>query len=168
MFNAFQPVSRKFVGLLTAAALSSPMAHAATETADFDVQLVIEGACTITASLLDFGTNSGSIDANIDQDGALAVNCTNGTDYTIALDDGDGLLATTAARKMTHPDGSTVDYTLYQDATRTTLWGSGANAYSGTGTGSEQSIPVHGRVPAGQSNVTVGTYSDNIVATIEF
>ena len=154
--------------LLSSGLAFSGSALAETEQANFDVKLVIEGTCTITASELDFGTNSGSISSNLDQESALTVTCTNGTTYNIALDNGNGSGANAATRKMTNTaDNSTVDYSLYSDTSRSTVWSDSARV-SGTGNGQAQSIPVYGRVNAGQNNVTVGNYTDNIVATIEF
>lgn len=157
---------------LTAIALAlavTPFGAAnADETASFEVRLVIEGACTISATTLNFGTNSGSIVAAIDNESALTVNCTNGTAYAVAMNNGVGTGASAAARKMTNAgDSSTVDYSLYTDTGRSTVWSDTSTA-SGTGNGADQNIPVYGRVAAGQTAVSVGDYVDTVVATITF
>jgi len=68
-------------------------------------------------------------------------------------------------------DGSnTLEYNLYTDAGRTTVWGDGTASSvtaAGTGSGAQQSLTVYGRIPASQS-VPAGSYSDTVTATINF
>jgi spore coat protein U-like protein len=159
--------------LLAAAVAVAGMssAHAATDTADFGVQLVVQNSCTITAgntaSDLDFGTVTGNIATNRDSTTTLTVNCNNGASYDIGL--GDGNHVSGGQRRMN--DGATgyVNYDLYRDSGRTAVWGAlnSGNEFSGTGNNADQPITVYGRVPAGQS-VGAGTYNDVVTATIEF
>ena len=60
-------------------------------------------------------------------------------------------------------------YSLFKDAARALNWGNtvGADTMSGTGTGSLQTIPVYGRLPASQPAVP-GGYVDTIIATVTF
>jgi spore coat protein U-like protein len=67
--------------------------------------------------------------------------------------------------------GEPLNYNLYLDAARTQVWGNGT---SGTSTHSNSNfalfpvvVPIYARIFAGQ-NVTVGSYSDTVVATIVF
>nr|WP_255478000.1 spore coat protein U domain-containing protein [Serratia sp. OS31] len=48
--------------------------------------------------------------------------------------------------------------TIYQDAARTSTWGSGANALTGTGTGATVPLIVYGRVPMSGLTPAAGTY----------
>ncbi len=68
----------------------------------------------------------------------------------------------------------TVRYNLYLDSARQTVWGDGvsqgtsiAGPYS-PGNNVVVSLPVYGRVFAGQTSVQAGTYTDVIVATITY
>ena len=56
--------------------------------------------------------------------------------------------ATVATRKMTS-GAATVNYTLYSDSGRTTVWGNtiGTDTVAGTGNGAAQTLTVYGRVP---------------------
>ena len=68
--------------------------------------------------------------------------------------------------------GEALGYNLYMDASRTTIWGdgtSGTSAYSRNNppNGTNVSLPVYGRVGAAQ-DVSAGTYSDTVLATINF
>lgn len=158
-------------------AMIPAVAEAGSAAANFNVTLTITGACTLVANPLDFGTNSGAISATKDATSTLIANCTNATPYSIGLSNGTGAGATASVRKMTNAaDNSTVNYSLFTDAGRTSVWdnncttlpGTGTNCANGTGSGSNQTITVFGRVPAPQTAVTVGNYIDNVTATLTF
>ena len=139
------------------------IAHAATDTANMTVDATVVASCTITVNSLNFG------DYNLSQlDGTATISptCTNGTSYSIALDAGTGTGATTTTRKMTN-GANTLNYSLYQDSGRTTVWGTGNDDLDGTGSGSAQNITVYGRIPADQS-APAGTYTDTVIVTITF
>lgn len=59
-------------------------------------------------------------------------------------------------------------YELYQDASRSKVWGNDGDALlSATGTGLAETKTVYVRVPQNQ-NVPAGTYTDTIIATVSF
>lgn len=151
---------------LVAAGLSS--ANAATDTADFGVQLVVVNSCTITAGEgtadMDFGSVTGNIATNIDASTGLTVNCNDGAEYSIALNDGANE-DTAGQRRMTNGT-QFVNYSLFSDNGYSVAWGDGIEV-DGTGTNADQTVTVYGRVPAGQS-VGAGTYNDTVTATITF
>jgi spore coat protein U domain-containing protein, fimbrial subunit CupE1/2/3/6 len=152
------------VGLLPSASTS----FAATSTATFSVQVTIVATCTInSASALNFGSQ-GVFTANVDQTSTIQVQCTNTTPYNIGLDAGLGTGATVAVRKMTS-GGATVNYTLYSDSGRTTVWGTtiGTNTVAATGNGAAQSYTVYGRIPA-QTTPAPGTYADTVTITVTY
>jgi spore coat protein U-like protein len=136
----------------------------------FNASVTLGGACTITTSPVNFGTAPGLATA-LTASGALSVTCSNTMPYSIALNAGSTTGNTIAARKMSLGGSGpgVVSYQLYQDGGFTTLWGDGATGatYPGTGTGTPQSIPVHGRVPA-QASPASGTYRDTVTATITY
>ena len=141
---------------------------AATATSTFTVQVSITATCTInSASTLNFGTQ-GVLSANVDQTSTISVTCTNTTPYNIGLDAGTGAGATVAVRKLTS-GGATVNYTLYSDTGRTTVWGNtvSTDTVSGTGNGAAQSLTVYGRVAA-QTTPAPGTYTDTITVTVTY
>lgn len=163
--------------LLPALLMVSSSGFAATASDNFQVTLTIQGDCSLIANDLDFGVNTGAIMANIDATSTLIANCTDGTDYSIGLNNGTGAGATASVRKMTNSsNNSTVNYSLFTDAGRSTVWdnnctalpGVAASCSNGTGNGANQTITVYGRVPGGQSNVSVGAYIDTVVATLTF
>lgn len=136
----------------------------------FMARVTLGGTCNITASPVNFGTTASLATAQ-SASGSLSVTCSNTMPYSIALNAGTTTGNTIAARRMSL-NGSgpgIVSYQLYQDSGFSTLWGDGTSGatYPGTGTGTVQSIPVHGRVPA-QATPAAGTYRDTITATITY
>ncbi|MEI9429832.1 Csu type fimbrial protein [Mesorhizobium sp. Cs1299R1N3] len=149
-------------------ALFSSEARATTTTSSMSVQMTITASCTInSAATLNFGS-SGVIAANVDQASTLQVQCTNTTPYNIGLNAGTGTGATVATRKMTN-GGSTINYSLYSDSGRTTVWGNtvGTDSVSATGNGAAQSFTVYGRVPS-QSTPAPAVYTDTVTVTVTY
>ncbi|MCQ2999860.1 spore coat protein U domain-containing protein [Pseudomonas syringae] len=142
-------------------------ASAATATATMSVTASVVAACTVSASAMSFAAYSGTA---IDGTADLTINCTNDAPYTIALGVGNGTSATTATRVLTGSlSGTTLNYGLYQDASHSTVWGEtvGTDTLAGTGDGANQTIPVYGRIVAGQ-NGSVGTYADSVAVTVNY
>eukprot|EP01132_Coremiostelium_polycephalum_P008185 gene8185-10062_t len=156
------------VGLAALLGLSSP-ALAATATGSFTVQITIQASCVfVSATTLTF-TAVGVIAANDDASTTLSVQCTNTTPYNIGLSAGLGTGATVASRKMTGTGGALVNYTLYSDTNRTTVWGQtvGTDTVSASGSGAAQSYTVYGRVPV-QTTPAPGAYTDTITVTVTY
>lgn len=143
---------------------------AATATTTFGVTGTVVPTCSIAAVPLSFGaTIPNPINSNVDAQSAVTATCSSGAAYTIGLSTGGGAGATFATRRMTSGPNQ-LQYTLYADAGRTTIWGNGTAGSilsNNAGTGTAQAIPVYGRIPSGQ-NVPTGTYSDTITVTITF
>lgn len=155
---------------LTALVVAAP-AFAAQQTANLPISASVSANCTITTSAVAFGAYdpvSANAAANLTANGAVNVACTKGTPATIDLGNGGNFLA--GSRRM----GSGTDflnYTLWRDAALTQPWGSGiagggTQAYNAA-TKNVTAVTVYGMVPAGQ-DVTVGAYSDTVVATINY
>lgn len=132
----------------------------------FTAQLVINPSCTITANPLSFGTATAI--TGHDAISNLSATCTPNAAYTITLDGG-SVAGNVNGRRMRLGAGpEIVDYQLYRDSSRTQVWGdTPATGVTGTGTGSAQSIPVYGSIPA-QGPKPPGLYQDTITATITF
>jgi spore coat protein U-like protein len=132
-----------------------------TTTASFTVTMTLNASCTIVSTAtLNFGSQ-GVLTANVDQTTTLQVQCTNTTPYNIGLDAGTGSGATVTTRKLTS-GANTVNYSLYSDSGRTTVWGNTVGTtVSATATGAAQSYAIYGRVPS-QTTPAPGTYTDTI------
>jgi len=143
-------------------------AAATTTTSSFSVTMTLNASCTIVSTAtLNFGSQ-GVLTANVDQTTTLQVQCTNTTPYNIGLDAGAGTGATVTTRKLTS-GANTVNYSLYSDSGRTTVWGNtvGTNTVSATGSGASQTYTIYGRVPP-QTTPAPGTYTDTITVTVTY
>lgn len=160
--------------------MSAMGVHAATDSTTFDVTISITPSCNIStggngAPTLAFGSHD-SFQTQVAGSTNLVVTCTNGAAYQLGLNE--GLHASAAAdvntRRMigvsTAPDNTAdfVPYQLYQDASYATVWGNtlDTNTKAATGTGTQDTHTVYGRVPS--TNYTVGNYQDTITATVTF
>lgn len=137
-----------------------------TTTTMFPVTADIQSLCSISASDLLFGSYTGT---QLDNQSQISVTCASGVSWNIGLNAGTFAGATVATRKMTGPGGTSMNYSLFRNSSRTLNWGNtiGTDTLSGTGTGTVQALPVYGRVPASQTLPT-GGYQDTIVATLTF
>jgi len=158
----------KLASALVCAAVLTPVAIAATTTTTFTVTATVLSVCSVAATNLAFGNYDASSGTANDASSTVTVTCTPSETYDVGLDAGTGSGATVAVRRMTN-GGNTLDYSLYQDAGRTTVWGQtiGTNTQAGTGNGSGQAFTVYGRIPTAQY-VAAGNYSDTITATVTY
>jgi spore coat protein U-like protein len=151
------------VGLCAVAGFATA-ASAGTATANLGVSASVAATCTISTSAVAFGAYSGVL---VDATGTVTANCVTGTAWTIGLGAGNGTAATTSNRKM-KSGANELAYALYSDSTHTTNWGNVVgDSVAGTGTGASQNQTVYGRIPAG-AVPAAGSYSDTVVATINF
>jgi spore coat protein U-like protein len=64
-----------------------------------------------------------------------------------------------------------LNYSLYTNAARTTVWGDGSggtSTVSNTGSGVAQNFTVYARVPLGQTSVATGAYADTVQVTVTY
>ncbi|MGH1330922.1 MAG: Csu type fimbrial protein [Paracoccaceae bacterium] len=133
----------------------------------FEVSAEVVASCEIDAGSLAFGDVSTEINQPVDADSAINVSCTDTTPYTLSLDMGSGGGSDPSNRKMKNLLSS-LNYGIYMDSARTQAWGSLPGAtVSGIGTGLNQSYPVYGRIPAGQT-AAVGIYTDSVLVTVSY
>ena len=150
--------------LLAAAVAASPATHAATVTDVLNVSATVLSSCALNGGTLSFGDYTSGQQTDLDVDGTINyVNCS-GT-LTFALDGGTS--GNINARQMSN-GASRMNYQIYRDPTRSSIWGIGANAQTQilleTRNGS---ITVYGRIPGGQV-VPAGTYTDTVNITLTF
>lgn len=143
-----------------------------TSSATFNVSLTVQANCTIAAEPLVFPA-TGLLSAPANEETTLSVTCTDTTPYNVGLDAGTAAGSTVASRLLTGTapgnTGTTVDYQLYQNAGRTTVWGNtqGTDTVGGTGTGTAQTLTVYGQVPP-QDAPAPDTYQSTVTATVYF
>jgi spore coat protein U-like protein len=133
------------------------------------VALPALAACTISTTGVSFGTYNVFATSPLDSTGSVTYRCTGNASLTVTLDKGGA--ATFNPRRMSS-GSQALGYNLYLDASRTTPWGDGTGGsqlYSNPSVPNNQNVTVtiYGRVAPGQ-DVSAGTYSNTITATINF
>lgn len=156
------------LALLAGAYITQP-ATAATHSANLAVTATVTNNCLVQAGSLDFGSYD-PIATNdttpLDVDGSFQVRCTRGGSAVLRLDPGTN--ASGGSRRMA-AGGAFLNYELYTDGSRSTVWNDAANTvtYGPAASSAFSAISVYGRVPAGQ-DVPPGNYSDTVTVTADF
>jgi spore coat protein U-like protein len=156
------------LGVLTGLAFVGGPAIALTTTSPLSVQMTIQAQCVINSvDAINFGT-SGVINSNHDQTSTLKVQCTNSTAYDIELNKGTTAGASIAQRKLIN-GSETINYNLYTDPSRTSVWGETPNTdtVGATGNGAEQTYTIFARVSA-QTTPSPNTYTDTVTVTVTY
>ena len=143
----------------------------------FNSILCIAASCTIQAFPLNFGTYVAGVSSSFRANASIIVSCSpsNGkveeVPYKIKVTTGDSRNSNVRFMRLINAE-SILYYNLFTDPARTTVLGDGA---SGTGvvagickTGEDHTSYIYGTIPAGQSNVKAGQYTDNLMLTIEY
>ena len=156
--------------IFSAAAFAASPALAATTSSTLSVDATVTANCTVSTTALSFGSVNPIGGSNVDGAGGITVTCTNGTAWTAAAGIGSGSGASFASRRMT-AGSDLLNYNLYTNAGRTTVWGDGSGSTAtvgSTGTGAAQNVTIYGRVGSGQTSVPPGSYSDTVSVTVTY
>jgi len=129
-----------------------------------------EGACTVSSSSVVFGAYNVFTTSDTSSTGTITYQCGNKDhDVQISLSTGSsGSYSNRTLKRGSEP----LNYNLYVDAAFATIWGDGTG---GTDTytnhnppnGADVNLTIYGRIIA-QQDVSVGSYADTIVVTINF
>ncbi len=155
-------------------------ANAATSTSEMNVTTNISATCTMSNTDLDFG----DYDANASQDllatATITTTCTSGTTAYVILDNGQhsttsrsgggrgSINIETYHRHMSDTgSGSILQYELFTDVDRTTVWHHNFHQYI-TGEGASVDLPVYAKVFKNQLDAAAGSYTDTITITINY
>lgn len=166
------PLSPRIVAMAAAATaiVAAAPASAQTATSTMAVGATVTNNCVVTTTPITLGNIDATSTAARDATGAIAVTCTNGAAWSAAADAGQTAGATPGARQMTNGT-DLLNYALYSDTTRTTLWGdgtAGTSAITDTGTGVVQNKTIYASVLPGQTSAHIGTYTDQINVTVTY
>ena len=149
------------------------LALAASSGNNFQVNATVVSSCTVSGTTLNFGNTIDPLATStpVDATSSLSIQCTNTTPYAVALNAGSnaGGASNFGARAMKSGSRS-LAYQLYLDTGRSSIWGdgsAGSASYTGTGTGSAQSLNIYGRLPS-LANVVPGAYTDTVTVTVSY
>lgn len=150
-------------GVLTLG-LAPTSALASTASANIAVSATVNANCIISANALTFAAYTGAVD---NATTTISVTCTNTTPYNVGLDAGKTTGATVLTRQMLNGTAA-LNYALFSNSGMTTNWGNTTGSWvGGTGSGAAQTLTVYGQIAASQY-VTPGSYSDTIIATVNY
>ena len=132
--------------------------------------------CTLAVGNVIFGSYDVFSPGSLDTSAPVIVTCSReGGPQNINVTIGIGPGAnggSTASRKMKMLGGDLLDYNLFRDASKTSVWGQvpGVDAFTQTlvipnKSSTQLSVTIFGRIPAGQ-DVQKGVYTDNVVLTV--
>jgi spore coat protein U-like protein len=153
------------VGAVVVAGDSKVMA--ATSTGTIAVSATVVKNCVLSNGAIAFGNYDTLSGTNIDvtSGATVTVSCTKGVAYSVSLDLGANVTGTT--RRMKDPAGDFLNYEIYSDSARTTVWNA-TNLVSGSAASKAAiTLTAYGRLPAGQ-DVPVGVYADTVNSTVTF
>lgn len=145
-----------------------PIVQTFIATTGMQVRLELAGSCEISASDLSFGAYNAASAAPAFAQSTIQLLCAPGMVAELALDAGTAPGASTTLRQMLSASGADrLDYGLYQDAGRSITWGDtpGVDTLEVPTNGALQTVPVFGRIPAGQ-RPPAGIYGDEITVRV--
>ncbi len=103
-----------------------------------------------------------------DGTGAFTIGCTSSTSAMISLSAGGG--GSFSPRSMAGAGVSLLNYNLYSDGGRTTVWGDGTGGsgpvFRSMSVGVPLTFTVYARIFRNQRGVAAGLYSDSIMVTV--
>lgn len=132
--------------------------------------------CTASATAVAFGVYNPFSSSPLNTTGTVTVTCSttfiDSVSYTVSLSIGGG--SSYAGRRM-NSGSNLLPYQLYKDAASSQIWGDGSG---GTSTNTYSGIlffapitnnhTVYGRIPASQTTVIPGSYTDTITVTVSY
>lgn len=147
----------------------APAAHA----------LCVSGLCSCTMSTtgVAFGSYNPLTASNIDTVGSVTVKCGGVAGLLIPYTVDIGTGAGTYAQRQMSSGGNRLNYNLYLDSTRSTVWGDGTGGSGHVSSGVTLDVlglspgnvhTVYGRLPALQTTAVPGGYTDTITVTVTY
>ncbi|MEQ1949702.1 MAG: spore coat protein U domain-containing protein [Bryobacteraceae bacterium] len=138
--------------------------------------LATAATCTVSTSGVAFGSYDPVAGGARDSSGIIAVSCTGTANEALSF-----ILTATAGNgsySSRHATSATINaaYNLYTDNSRASVWGDGTSNTSvisdsvnlDTNGNLTRSYTVYGSIPASQTAVRAGTYSDQMVITLTY
>jgi len=96
---------------------------------------------------------------------ALSIACTKGVTAQIFLDDGRNF---NGARRMVNESNAYLNYLIFTDQSRTTLWAASTTVPYVATTKAPTRLAVYGRIPPGQDVPPSNNYADTVTARVVF
>lgn len=124
--------------------------------------------CSATTLGVAFGGYDPFSGAAVDSAGTVTVTCLLNIGYSVSLSRGSS--ASYSPRTLVN-GGNALDYNLFLDAARSTIWGDGTGGTSIVSDSIALLLPndhtIYGRIPGAQ-NPAAGSYADTITVTVTY
>lgn len=143
------------------AAMPPAPAWAETASSTFEVSLVVEPACRVSATPMAFAGRAGEA---MDASSQIMVACNGETPVAVRLDAGRN--AAGNERRLAG-EGGHVEYAIYSDSGRSLEWSAG-EVQAGTAGATPLMLAAYGRIDAAATLDALGRYSDTITVTVDF
>jgi len=139
------------------------------------IPLSSQAVCTLAIANFAFGAYSPANYTPLEATGNVAVSCDGiagqGISYTLAINAGSS--GSFVSRKMIYGPYA-LNYNLYLNAARTTIWGDGnvgtgivVDGYASIAGVNVRNYTVYGRIPVNQA-VPPGAYNDSLLVTLTY
>lgn len=141
---------------------------AGTTSAAINVSANVASNCKFTGvNTLFFGDYDFQATSPLDVTGQTNLSCTKGTSVTLSINNGQNALG--PQRRLTDGSGNLLNYQIYTSASRTTIWNTTNTVSFVASSSTVTTIPLYGRMPAGQSGGSgTGGYTDIVTITATF
>jgi spore coat protein U-like protein len=143
------------------------IALAALLTCPFAAEAQAAATCTVSPPALAFGAYDPLSGNDLRTQGAVTVSCSRGNPQ-VMISIGPGQSGSVAQRELRRAGGGATPlrYNLYKDAALTAIWGEG-NAGLSVKAKSTPTV-IYARIPALQTGLESGSYSDTLAITVEY
>lgn len=141
-------------------------ASAGSHSANLNLSMTVNPECNVQVA--DIAETVNGYTANASADIGVSLICNRGTAYELEVDNGQnfGMNANHAGLRALSNGTDYMAYQLWADNTRTTPWGSGANAITGIATGEFEELETN--VQFHVDLAPSGVYSDAPVVTVNW
>lgn len=164
--------SRRAIAILGFSLMPMVAVGASTTSAVTSTASVLPACRALAVGAMSFGSyNLTTVDTVASA--TFTVQCSDSASISVALDRGVSAGSSINSRRMSDGRGNTLSYQLYTAADRLSIWGDGSAGNTtvtalGRGLDSTLLFTVYGVIPAGQSSVVPGQYSDTITITLTY
>ncbi|HKT40976.1 MAG TPA: spore coat U domain-containing protein [Rhodanobacteraceae bacterium] len=136
----------------------------------FQVSANVQQTCQVTTNPLTFPTPAGGDPSGATATTTLQVSCTSHTGYQVGLDNGKNFDGSNRRMRGGPTNSDYISYGLYQNSGNTIPWGNtpGTGGNTVTGTSSNQTFTVYGKVNTGQGAVSAGDYFDAVTVYVYY
>ena len=158
--------------LVGSAGFSTAGYAVATQIDSMQVTTQVLMSCTVDAPTLDFLTYDPTVGTDTNGTSTITSACTGGGSATITMNGGSaevfGSTVAVPLRQMTHVDNTKLNYQLYKENARTTVWGNDeASGVSFTAVAGNNTETVYGSITAGQA-ASFGSFYDFVQVTLTY